>query len=151
MSIFSKNDSIEYKKLDDYAHFIDELLSLDEYISRKNYFNRKDELSKIIDEFKLMDEKGVLVNWCKNNKTDYKKLNILIKSYNDTDKLIKKHNEDYVNNHLKSDKQYLDDVLKKDDPNIKLDEEQRRVVLSDEDYTLVIAGAGAGKTTTIEA
>lgn len=35
--------------------------------------------------------------------------------------------------------------------NIILDEEQRRVILSDEDYSLVIAGAGAGKTTTVAA
>ncbi len=151
MGIFSKNDSIEYKNLENYAQFMDKLLSLDEYISRKNYISKKDELSKQIDEFKLMDEKGVLVNWCKNNKTDYKKLNALINSYNGTENLIKKHNENYVKNHLVKDKDYLDNVLKKDDPNISLDEEQRRVVLSDEDYTLVIAGAGAGKTTTIEA
>lgn len=32
-----------------------------------------------------------------------------------------------------------------------LDDEQREVVLSNEDYTLVIAGAGAGKTTTVAA
>ena len=32
-----------------------------------------------------------------------------------------------------------------------LDEDQRRVVLTDEDYCLVIAGAGAGKTTTVAA
>ena len=69
-------------------------------------------------------------------------------SFND---FIVRHNDSYVNNHLISDKVYLDNVLKDDDPNISLDEEQRRVVLSDEDYTLVVAGAGAGKTTTIEA
>ena len=34
---------------------------------------------------------------------------------------------------------------------ISLDEDRRRIVLSDEDYTLVIAGAGAGKTTTVAA
>lgn len=45
----------------------------------------------------------------------------------------------------------MNDILKEDDKNILLDEEQRKVVLSDEDYTLVIAGAGSGKTTTIEA
>ncbi len=32
-----------------------------------------------------------------------------------------------------------------------LDDDQRKVVLSDEDYSLVIAGAGAGKTTTVAA
>ena len=151
MGIFSKNDSIEYKKLESYTQFINDLLSLDEYISRKNYIFRKDELAKQIDDFKLMDEKSVLINWCKNNKTDYKKLTALIKSYNNTENLIKMHNEEYIKNHLVKDKEYLDNVLKKDDPNVILDEEQRRVVLSDENYTLVIAGAGAGKTTTIEA
>ena len=34
---------------------------------------------------------------------------------------------------------------------IGFDEDQRRVVLTDEDYCLVIAGAGAGKTTTVAA
>lgn len=50
-----------------------------------------------------------------------------------------------------ADKAYLDNVLKMVDPAINLDDEQRRVVLSEEDYMLVIAGAGAGKTTTIAA
>ncbi len=48
-------------------------------------------------------------------------------------------------------KEYLDNILKSVDPNIVLDEDQRRVVLADEDYCLVIAGAGAGKTTTVAA
>ena len=46
---------------------------------------------------------------------------------------------------------YLDNILRKVDPQIKLDEDQRRVILTDEDYCLVIAGAGAGKTTTVAA
>jgi DNA helicase-4 len=37
------------------------------------------------------------------------------------------------------------------DPNISLDDDQRRAILTDEDYCLVIAGAGAGKTTTVAA
>ena len=78
-------------------------------------------------------------------------MNKYIDKFDRTNELVKYHNDNYVNKHLKSDKEYLDDILKGDDPNILLDEEQRKVVLSDEDYTLVIAGAGAGKTTTIEA
>ena len=49
------------------------------------------------------------------------------------------------------DKDYLDSILKESDPIIKLDDDQRRVVLTDEDYCLVVAGAGAGKTTTVAA
>ncbi|MBC6713771.1 UvrD-helicase domain-containing protein [Treponema sp. Marseille-Q3903] len=50
-----------------------------------------------------------------------------------------------------SEKEYLDNILKEIDPVIKLDDDQRKVVLTDEDYCLVIAGAGAGKTTTVAA
>ena len=48
-------------------------------------------------------------------------------------------------------KKYLDEILFNIDKNIVLDEDQRKVVLTDEDYCLVIAGAGAGKTTTVAA
>lgn len=65
--------------------------------------------------------------------------------------IINKHNEQYIISHLKNEKTYFDVILQEIDRNILLDEEQRRVVLSDEDYTLIIAGAGAGKTTTIAA
>ena len=42
-------------------------------------------------------------------------------------------------------------MFKNIDDNIVLDEEQRRAILTDEDYSLVIAGAGSGKTTTMAA
>ncbi len=42
-------------------------------------------------------------------------------------------------------------ILKSVDSKILLDEDQRRVILTDEDYCLVVAGAGAGKTTTVAA
>ena len=37
------------------------------------------------------------------------------------------------------EKEYLDNVLKAVDPVVVLDEDQRKVVLTDEDYCLVIA------------
>ena len=98
-----------------------------------------------------MNNESVLQTWCKNNKTDYTSLKALMNFYTNTETLINNHNSEFIEKHLMTDSQYLDEILQKDDPNIKLDEEQRKVVLSDEDYTLVIAGAGAGKTTTIEA
>ena len=52
---------------------------------------------------------------------------------------------------MKTEKTFLDNILRDVDPNIKLDDDQRRVILTDEDYCLVIAGAGAGKTTTVAA
>lgn len=54
-------------------------------------------------------------------------------------------NEAYLAARLIEEKEYLDHILKDVDPVIRLDDDQRRVVLSDEDYSLVVAGAGAGK------
>lgn len=48
-------------------------------------------------------------------------------------------------------KDYLDHILDDVDPNITLDDDQRRVVVSNADRALVIAGAGTGKTTTMVA
>ena len=74
-----------------------------------------------------------------------------IKSIQKEARTVKLHNDAYIAERLVSEKDYLDVILKECDPNIMLDEEQRHVVLSDEDHTLVIAGAGAGKTTTVAA
>ena len=151
MGLFTRNDVQEYKELESFSFFLDSLLSKDDYISRKEYLIESTKLNETFDKLILMDKENVLAAWCKQNKADFKKLKFLMDKFTKIESLVKKHNEEYVLNHLKIDKEYLDSVLEKDDSNIKLDEEQRRVVLSDEDYTLVIAGAGAGKTTTIEA
>lgn len=46
---------------------------------------------------------------------------------------------------------YLDNMFKTIDPNIKLDNNQKNIVIEKNKYCLVIAGAGAGKTTTMAA
>ncbi len=61
------------------------------------------------------------------------------------------HNSKYVDDILERESSYFDTILKDIDPAIKLDEEQRRAVITDDDYCLLVAGAGAGKTTTMAA
>jgi len=60
-------------------------------------------------------------------------------------------NKKYINQKLIEHKEYFDNMFTNVDKNILLDEEQRKIVLTDEDYLMVIAGAGSGKTTTISA
>ena len=144
------NEAIEYKVLKEYKNNICLLLG-DNYISRKDYISLYDANKEIYEKLSMMDNELVLKSWCKNTKTDFHKLKSLMEFYTNTKILIDNHNNKFVYNHMHLDKKYLDEILLKDDPNIQLDENQRKVVLSDEDYTLVIAGAGAGKTTTIEA
>ncbi|MDO5133726.1 MAG: UvrD-helicase domain-containing protein, partial [Eubacteriales bacterium] len=65
--------------------------------------------------------------------------------------LFDAHNARFLSHALEKEKDYLDHVLDAVDPRIRLDETQRRMVLTDEDNCLVIAGAGAGKTTSVAA
>ena len=61
------------------------------------------------------------------------------------------HNTNYVERVLEQEKDYFDHILEDIDPVIKLDDEQRRAVITDDDHCLLVAGAGAGKTTTMAA
>ncbi|MDO5133844.1 MAG: UvrD-helicase domain-containing protein, partial [Eubacteriales bacterium] len=64
---------------------------------------------------------------------------------------VRAHNVRYLERALEEERDYLDHVLDAVDPQIRLDQAQRRMVLTDEDNCLVIAGAGAGKTTSVAA
>ena len=67
------------------------------------------------------------------------------------DTLVRDHNTKYVDETVEVNREYFDNILKDIDPNIRLDDEQRRAVVTDDDYCLLVAGAGAGKTTTMAA
>ena len=60
---------------------------------------------------------------------------------------ILENNTKFIDESLINLKDYFDSIFN----DFKLDEEQRKVILTDEDYNLVIAGAGSGKTTTMAA
>ena len=151
--------SIERKeiiKLKEFNIFLSSLLNLDKYIAKSEYRWVCEEYKDIYETFNRLKGTNMLSLFCEQNTLNEAIVNKFIYDYQDVaiatnSELIKNHNDAYIARHLVSEKSYLDDVLKQVDPAIKLDEEQRMVVLSDEDYTLVIAGAGAGKTTTIAA
>ena len=169
MSIFSwifssaskDEDSEEYKsselsRLLDFEKELESLLNTDAYIARRDYKNLCDSYSEIYKQFSTLKKSKTLDYYCSQNHIDIQRIEDFLATYSDLCKnesaeIVTLHNKYFLEKHLISDKEYLDNVLKKVDPAINLDDEQRRVVLSDEDYTLVIAGAGAGKTTTVAA
>ncbi len=151
MILESETQSSEYQKLLNYQKNLNNLLLQDKYISHHEYMVLYNDLKELYAKLNLMKEEDVLTVWCSKNNLEYSKFLKLINFYEQTAAIIQNHNEEFINNHLKSEEKYLDQILALDDPQILLDEEQRRAILTDEDYTLIIAGAGAGKTTTIEA
>ena len=155
--ISSIHETEEFLQLVEFLGGMEKLLSKDKYISRSDYSRAIEKYSKVIYFFESLQNSDLLEIYCQKNGLDIKKINAALEYYQEikniqkTPSFVVDHNEDFLSRHLKKENAYLDDILKSVDPVIKLDEEQRRVVLSDEDYTLVIAGAGAGKTTTVAA
>lgn len=147
----------EYKRALEFNNVFNLLLSEDKYIARSDYSFLIDKYNDIYLFYDNNKKANTLEYYCKINKLDIENISLFLSRYTDIidlnkgSEIINKHNEDYLSSHIKSEKQYLDSILQKVDPKIQLDNEQRKVVLSDEDYTLVIAGAGAGKTTTVAA
>ena len=136
---------------------MEKLLSKDKYIARSDYKRAIKKYNQVVSFYDNLLASDMLKAYCQKNCLDIQRIKTAIAYYHEIEDLqrspsfISKHNEDFLSRHLKAENTYLDNILKSVDPAIKLDEEQRKVVLSDEDYTLVIAGAGAGKTTTVAA
>lgn len=162
LSIFHSDNS-EFQELTpeikELLEFRKEVMSLQEYdsfIARSDYAFLRDKYSKTYTFFENAQRANTLDYYCEKNALEKKFAEKFLNEFedvciNENSSIIGKHNEKYIKNHLEEEKEYLDNILLPVDPKIRLDEEQRRVVLSDEDYTLVIAGAGAGKTTTVSA
>ena len=75
----------------------------------------------------------------------------LTEEYSDIEAMVDEHNRIFIEKKLTEYKDYFDTILDDIDSNIMLDLDQRIAVLTDEDYCLLVAGAGAGKTTTMAA
>lgn len=127
---------------------VSQFLEQDNFISVKD---KKEFLNTIKDYQTLvnLNNEEVIKEYCSKHRYDFESYHPDIKNIQNIDEKIKQHNDEYVKRHLEKDAIYLDKIFENIDPNIHLDEEQRNVILRDEDYTLVIAGAGAGKSTTL--
>lgn len=130
---------------------LEDILGQDTFIAKSDYASWMPSYGRTIDYFAVLTDSGSLENYCRENGASVSDVEKICQMYVDIEKIVDHHNEAYIKKVLKTEKEYLDNILKDVDSNILLDEEQRKVVLNDEDYCLVIAGAGAGKTTTVAA
>lgn len=139
------------RKLMEFASRVEKLLRENRYLAKSDYKKHLEEYQKTMDFFGVLLESGMLPNFCDANGVSEKDVMQAIDYYNRIESYVEAHNETYLTRAMAEEKDYLDNVLKMVDPTVVLDEDQRKVVLTDEDYCLVIAGAGAGKTTTVAA
>lgn len=138
-------------ELQAFVKMMDSLLREKVYIAKSDYAAKVKAYESIIGFFKVLESSGVVDNYCNRNGISEKEIHNAIDLYENVATYIDRHNDNYITQAMEESKDYLDNILKAVDPVVVLDEDQRKVVLTDEDYCLVIAGAGAGKTTTVAA
>ena len=134
-----------------YNNRINEILESKNYISKSSYSAIIESTKEYLKQITFLMENDLLDSYCKNNRIEVNDCLKLIDKVNNIEDLVKEHNDEYIRQAMQDEKEYLDSILTDIDPEINLDEDQRKVVLTDEDNCLVIAGAGAGKTTTVSA
>ncbi|MBR2987321.1 MAG: UvrD-helicase domain-containing protein [Clostridia bacterium] len=142
---------IECQSLLALADYMNKLLNSDTYISRKEYRSYLLGEKRTIEFFAVLESSNMLASYCTANGIRLKDVCQALSQYSQFETLIDQHNDQYITETMHKEKHYLDTILHDVDPQIMLDDDQRRVILCDEDYCLVIAGAGAGKTTTVAA
>lgn len=153
----AKQDSIassenpNVKNILEVGQFIDNLFSNDSYLSKSRYLKPLESFRETVAYFRQLKHDKLLKNFCENNYLKTKNILAILESYDNIKTLVAQHNSQFIAQKMQNEKPYLDKILNEIDPAIMLDEDQRRVVLTDEDYCLAIAGAGAGKTTTVAA
>lgn len=141
----------ECQKLWNLGSYMKVMLEETRYIAKKDYQNHLLEEKKIIEYFDVLQRSGLLDTFCRKNGMGTAAAEEILEQYEKFGELVDQHNENYIQQAMIQEKDYLDHILADVDSAINLDEDQRRVILTDEDYCLVIAGAGAGKTTTVAA
>ncbi len=127
------------------------LLQGDKYIARSDYAEVTPTYKDTVEYFRVLQKSKMLKRYCAQNGILESDIIRVIDLFDHLEEKVDAANDSYINSCLTSEKEYLDTILKDVDPDIMLDEDQRKVILTDEDYCLVIAGAGAGKTTTVAA
>ena len=127
------------------------LLKGTNYVARSEYAEITPVYKEIVEFFRVLQNSKMLKSYCAQNGITEGEVLKIIDLYDHLGEMVDAANDKYIKSQMLSEKEYLDNILKEVDPVIVLDEDQRKVILTDEDYCLVIAGAGAGKTTTVAA
>ena len=143
--------SQELLRLRELDTFMRALLNADHFVAKSEYQSKLSEYADLSAWFQVLKTSGTLEDYCKKQGVSSSEIATILNRYQSFETLVDSQNDRFIKSKMISEKAYLDTILKDCDPKILLDDDQRKVVLTDEDYCLVVAGAGAGKTTTVAA
>lgn len=127
------------------------LFSPNHYISGSDLAKLQKVYGNAYAKYKKRDKYNEVVQNARRYHVDIESLKSFLQKMYDLKDYAATHNKAYVQRELANQKGYFDTILKDIDPDIMLDDEQREAVVTDDDYCLLVAGAGAGKTTTMAA
>lgn len=113
-----------------WSQYLNHIVDSDHYISCKEYEAEIAQYSETMDFFISMDKNDVLEDYCIKNGFDPEYARTLCYKYEHRNEILEKINNDYIASKLVEEKEYLDNILKVVDPDIILDEDQRKVVPS---------------------
>ena len=160
-SYFAAGKNEEVSSTADYSNIRNALITFDSdynaLFSRNHYITHREieHLREVYgDYYKALDNQMVFQYICNNAgklHIDIDSMKRFLRKMQSVDDNATTHNDAYVDDILTRGKAYFDSILKDINPEIQLDEDQRRAVITDDDYCLLVAGAGAGKTTTMAA
>ena len=143
--------SQELLRLRELDAFMRALLNADHFVAKSEYQSKLSEYADLSAWFQVLKTSGTLEDYCKKQGVSSSEIATILNRYQSFETLVDSQNDRFIKSKMILEKAYLDTILKDCDPKILLDDDQRKVVLTDEDYCLVVAGAGAGKTTTVAA
>ena len=125
--------SKEAQSLKELEGFLQKLQESDHYIARSEYYEQVREYAETVSFMRKMDEADMLVDFCSKNGLSSENVRELCTNYENIVSFVDNINENYLSRKKNEEKEYLDNILKDIDPDICLDENQREVILSDEE------------------
>lgn len=111
----------------------------DKFISRDNKFRIRETMYRYLEMFRWYEKLYLIIT---GDETYQEVKDVFLR----LDDIIEKKNETYVEGEMKRCEHFFRDVEGK-----QLDEQQQRAVITDDNCSLIVAGAGSGKTLTIAA
>ena len=106
--VFKKEKTISKNPINNFLKEYNLLMKRDSYLSRKEYHKVLESFLPMLEELEKLGGKGLLKAYTQKHGFSYKETSEALDIYLNLQKLINKHNKEYVTRKLVEEKDYLD-------------------------------------------